>query len=34
MLERVFAPIRIGPIEIPNRIVAAAHRTALSSPSV
>ena len=31
-LTRVFEPIRIGPVEIPNRIVRLSHGTALSSP--
>src|SRR5438034_5846551 len=31
-LMRVFEPIRINQVEIPNRIVAAAHGTGFSSP--
>jgi 2,4-dienoyl-CoA reductase-like NADH-dependent reductase (Old Yellow Enzyme family) len=31
-LTRVFQPIRIRGIDVPNRIVRAAHGTALGSP--
>ena len=29
MLERLFEPLRLGPVEIPNRIVSTAHQTTL-----
>jgi 2,4-dienoyl-CoA reductase-like NADH-dependent reductase (Old Yellow Enzyme family) len=29
-LERVFSPIRLGPVEVPNRVVRTAHGTSLS----
>jgi 2,4-dienoyl-CoA reductase-like NADH-dependent reductase (Old Yellow Enzyme family)/thioredoxin reductase len=29
VLERLFSPLRIGPVEIPNRIVSTAHQTTL-----
>lgn len=32
-LERVYQPIQVGPIEIPNRIVRAAHGTFLATPT-
>jgi 2,4-dienoyl-CoA reductase-like NADH-dependent reductase (Old Yellow Enzyme family)/thioredoxin reductase len=28
-LERLFSPLRIGPVELPNRIVSSAHQTTL-----
>ncbi|HSD03342.1 MAG TPA: FAD-dependent oxidoreductase [Gaiellales bacterium] len=29
MLDRLFSPLRLGPIEIPNRIVSTSHQTSL-----
>ncbi len=29
MLERLFSPLRMGPVELPNRIVSTAHQTTL-----
>ncbi len=31
MLERLFTPLRVGPVELPNRIVSTAHQTTLVS---
>jgi 2,4-dienoyl-CoA reductase-like NADH-dependent reductase (Old Yellow Enzyme family)/thioredoxin reductase len=29
VLERLFSPLRVGPVEVPNRIVSTAHQTTL-----
>jgi 2,4-dienoyl-CoA reductase-like NADH-dependent reductase (Old Yellow Enzyme family)/thioredoxin reductase len=33
-LERLFSPLRIGPVELPNRIVSTAHQTTLVHESL
>ena len=34
MLQRLFSPLRIGPVELSNRIVSTAHQTTLVHESV
>jgi 2,4-dienoyl-CoA reductase-like NADH-dependent reductase (Old Yellow Enzyme family) len=29
VLEKLFSPLRVGPVEVPNRIVSTAHQTTL-----
>ena len=31
--ERLFSPLRLGPVEAPNRVVFGAHFTMFSEPS-